>query len=254
MVLLHILPKRHFELDINEHGDVFMGSRHLGELVVYNEYNTTLVGPTGPTGHITCGNQGPRGITGDTGIIGTMGTSLTGSIGPTGIDGLPGLLGPVGLKGRCGPYGSIGITGDVGPPRCVNPNPFLSAIVENQFLYNNYTYPILPWSTIINNEFILANNIITFPKKYAIYKIELCIQLRNCELNVLTIELLFNGKCKKAIYLTPQSKHPIHTFSPCSSLHIIYPVEQETQMEIRINCMNSIVNFENMYLTIIEVV
>lgn len=256
MVLIHLLPKQHFELIVNEHGDVFEGSRHLGELCVYNIHNTTLIGPTGPTGPSIMGPQGPRGITGDTGPMGYMGNSFTGIIGPTGIDGPIGLPGPFGIKGRQGPPGPMGGQGPTGPCRYTQPNPFLSATVEKAFQYNDETYPILSWESIINNGFALNNKIVKFPNKYGIYKIELCIQIQDYQGDLLAIELVFNNKCKKYTHLVPCSKKNESTtrFSPSPSLHIIYPVEQETSMEIKFDSGNKDVIFERVHLSIIEII
>lgn len=255
MVLIHLLPKQRFELIVNEHGDIFEGSRHLGELCVYNEHNTALIGPTGPTGPTTVGPQGPRGITGNTGPNGYMGNSFTGIIGPTGIDGPIGLPGPVGVKGRQGPPGPIGDYGSTGPCRYTQPNPFLSAIIEKAFQYNDDTYPILPWESIINNGFTLNNKIVKFPNKYGIYKIELCIQLQDYSDDLIGVELIFNNKCKKYTHLLPCSKKSSTTrFSSSSSLHVVYPVQQETSMEIIFDCKSTDVIFERVHLSIVEII
>ena len=253
MVLLHVLPKQHLELMINEHGDIFEGSRHLGELNIYYENDMSLVGPIGPTGPTTIGPQGPRGITGSTGIQGPIGIGFTGPIGITGIDGKNGLPGPIGIKGRVGPPGPIGDQGEPGPPRCMTPTPFISALVEKPFLYNNDTFPIIPWNTIINNSFTLNNKIVNFPKKYGVYKIEIGFQIKDYNLDTLAIELMFNNKCKKFTHLVPQSKQIVQNHSSCTNIHIIYPVEQETKMEINFDSTVDII-FERAYLSIIEIV
>lgn len=256
MVLIHLLPKQHFKLIINEHGDIFEGSRHLGELNVFYEYDDTLIGPTGPTGPVISGPQGPRGITGDTGPSGYPGASFTGLIGPTGIDGPQGLLGPIGIKGRQGPAGPVGETGPTGPCRYIQPKPFLSATIEQVFEYNNDTFPILPWKSIINNGFVLVNKIVKFPNKYGIYKIELGLQLKHTVhtvVDTIGVELVFNNKCKKYTHLVPLARRSgtCH-FSTSPSLHVIYPVEKETSMEIMFDTLNSTILFERVHLSIIE--
>lgn len=252
MVLIHLLPKQDFKLIINEHGDVFEGSRHLGELNVFYEHDNTLIGPMGPTGPVTSGPQGPRGITGDVGPCGYSGASFTGLIGTTGIDGLQGLPGPIGIKGRQGQPGPVGETGPTGPCRYALPKPFLSATIEQVFEYNNDTFPILPWKSIINNGFTLNNKIVKFPNKYGIYKIELGLQLSSCENDTVGIELVFNNKCKKYSHLVPLCKRGVCNFSTSPSLHIIYPVEKETSMEIKFDCLDTI-TFQRVYLSIIEI-
>lgn len=251
MVLLHILPKQHFELTINEYGDVFEGSKHLGELNLYCENDTFLTGPTGPTGPTAPGPLGSRGIMGNVGFTGDQGTSFTGPVGPTGIDGVPGMIGPLGIKGRQGPHGPIGCIGDPGPIRYSNPKPYLSATIKKPFIYNNDTYPILPWDTIINNNFTLNNKVIKFPLKYGLYKIEVGFQIRECTLDVIGIELVFNNKCKKYTHLVPNSKRAFQRHSSCNSLHVIHPVELETTLEIQFSCIGN-VWFENGYISIIE--
>ena len=251
MVLIHLLPKQHFKLIINEHGDVFEGSRHLGELNVYYEHDSSLIGPTGPTGPVTSGPQGARGITGDIGPCGQPGLSFTGPIGPTGVDGLQGVLGPIGIKGRQGIPGPMGETGPTGPCRYIQPKPFLYANIEQIFEYNNDTFPILPWKSIINNGFTLSNKIIKFPNKYGIYKIELGLQLNYSDTDTIGVELLFNNKCKKYTHLIPLSRRGTCNFSTSPSLHIIYPIEKETSMEIIFDTINTIL-FERIHLSIIE--
>lgn len=251
MVLLHLSPKQEFKLIINEHGDVFEGSRHLGELNVFYEHDNTLIGFTGPTGPLTFGPQGPRGITGDVGPRGNPGASFTGLFGPTGIDGCQGLPGPIGIKGRQGPVGPMGETGPTGPCRYIQPKPFLSAIIEQVFEYNNDTFPILPWKSIINNGFTLSNKIVKFPNKYGIYKIELGLQLNSTDTDTIGVELVFNNKCKTCTHLVPLSRRNMCHFSTSPSLHIIYPIEKETSMEIKFDT-NSTILFERVHLSIIE--
>jgi len=251
MVLIHLLPKQDFKLIINEHGDVFEGSRHLGELNVFYEYDRSLMGPIGPTGPMTSGPQGHRGITGDVGPCGYPGSSFTGLIGPTGIDGPVGLPGPIGIKGRQGLPGPMGETGPTGPCRYTQPKPFLSTTIEQVFEYNNDTFPIFPWKSIINNGFTLANKIVKFPSKYGIYKIELGLQLKSGENDTIGIELVFNNKCKACTHLVPLSRRGTCHFSTSPSLHIIYPVEKETTMEIKFDCVGTI-SFERVHLSIVE--
>lgn len=255
MVLLHVLPKQHLKLVMNEHGDIFEGSRHLGELNLFYENDFTLIGPTGPTGPTISGHQGPRGITGCTGPCGNQGVGLTGPTGNQGVDGSPGLLGPIGIKGRQGPGGSYGDTGPTGPCRYTVIKPCLSATIENKFNYNADNYPIFPWENIINQGFTINNKTVKFPNKYGIYKIELCLQLVHYEYDVVGIEFIFNNKCKKYTHLVPSSKRTVkgHYFSSSSNLHLIYPVEKETSMEIKIDCRDDVV-FEKIHLSIIEVV
>ena len=196
MVLLHILPKKHFNVYLNEHGDIFQGSHHLGELNLYCENDMHLVGPTGPMGPTIKGHVGLRGEQGNTGPIGRCGNGMIGPLGDTGIDGCMGYVGSVGVKGRQGSNGPMGLIGDKGD--VILSNAYLSAIIKDEFIYNsNGTYQVLPWTTIINNTFKLMNNIIQFPNKYGIYKIETCFQLLDCNEDVIEIELLFNNNCKK---------------------------------------------------------
>lgn len=254
MVLLHTLPKKHLNLNINEHGDIFEGSsKHLGELNMFCENDYSLIGMTGPTGPTTKGNIGPRGHVGNTGPTGFIGQCITGPTGDTGIDGIIGYIGPVGIKGRHGECGPTGIRGHTGNVRYSLPRPYLSGVIHKPFIFDSTTYPILPWKNISNNQFTLSNNIVTFPKKYGIYKIEVGFQLNTCvNQDMILIELIFNSKCKKYTHLTPNYKRHHQRHSSCSTLHIIYPVEQDTSMTIQISAGQSIA-FENAYISIHEI-
>lgn len=259
MVLLHTLPKKHFNLNINEHGDIFEGSsRHLGELNMFCENDYTLIGITGPTGPTIKGHIGPRGCIGDTGPTGFVGQCITGPTGDTGIDGVMGYIGPVGIKGRHGPQGPTGIRGHTGNIRYNLPRPYLSGVIHTPFIFDSATYPIIPWKNISNNQFTLSNNIVRFPQKYGIYKIEVGFQLNTCinqdMISMISVELVFNSKCKKYTHLTPNYKRHCQRHSSCSTLHIIYPVEQDTTMTIQISgCEQQSIVFENAYISIHEI-
>jgi hypothetical protein len=268
MHILHILPKIHFELSMNEHGDVFEGERHLGELNLYSPNNNTLIGPTGPKGPTIKGERGPRGEMGKIGPTGPIGISILGPTGKQGIDGQNGLIGPCGIRGRIGPIGPTGDIGYRGGIRYETPRSFFHARVDKNFIYNDdptFNYHLIPWKNIFNNGFSLTNSVIEFPKKYAVYKIELGLQLTNfisdqCNHssdryeNPIVVELVFNSKCKKYATMIPYCQSTNFTLSVCESIHHIFSIYEDTKLEIKINTNGKNINIQNdMFINILEI-
>lgn len=266
--ILHILPKKHLNLIMNEHGDIYEGTRHLGELNLYMGNNVLLIGPTGPTGPDIKGLKGYRGPIGDTGTIGKIGYSITGYTGPDGEDGEIGLLGPCGVKGRTGTFGPMGVTGDCGSIRYTEPRSFIHAKTDKNFIYNDDSklhYNLIPWTHVINNGFVLKNMTLLFPVKWGTYKIEIGFQLTNFSDNVckhvhkydsiLQVELYFNSYCKKYTTLVPYCKSEMFNLSPCESIHYIYTVNEVTEMTICINSNGKNIDIQNeLFLNVVEII
>lgn len=266
MVILHIHPKKHLNFLINDFGDVYIDNQHIGEL----SFQSDIIGPTGPTGCNVIGLRGFKGEVGPQGATGIMGDSITGPVGDMGDNGPKGCIGKLGIKGQQGIEGPVGPPGEKGPTLYDNPRGFLYARIDKnyQFKDDKLDYKVLPWYHIANNGFTLKNNVITFPRKYGVYKIECGLQITNftnekcihtsshLEKNCIQIELCFTHKkyCKTNNYIIPYcTKGEMMTMSSCETLHHIYTVNEDTDMTISIITCGTIQDIQDtMFLSIIE--
>lgn len=262
-ITLHILPKKKIHLSMNEHADIYLDNRHLGEL---NLFNNSMTGPTGPRGSSTMGLRGSRGPIGDIGVYGPPGYSTTGMTGGVGDDGLPGIIGTIGPRGREGDKGDVGPRGVKGHVRHANPRYFLYAKIDNQFKYGSDDFNILPWYHVSNNGFKIANDTISFPNETGVYKIEIGVQItaqetfcthssEDLESASIQLELCFTKKrlCKSSFCVISYCQTKMMKLSNCETLHYIHIVDEPTDMYIKLNTHKCIQSFENMFITITEI-
>ncbi len=267
MVLLHINPKTKLNLSINSYGDVYINNtQHIGELSIIS--NKT--GPMGPTGPSMQGLKGYKGPIGDIGPTGPVGVSITGPNGDIGDNGPKGCMGRIGQRGIQGPEGMCGLIGSKGMALYTLPRYFLYAKIEQEFQYADQTdhYMLLPWYHIANNGFQIQNSIIKFPNRFGLYKIECGLQVTNFSNidcphnsnllvnNSLQIELCFTKQrfCKSSTFIIPYCQKHKTSISYCETLHHIYTVTEETEMEICLKTCGNIQDIQDtMYLSIMEI-
>ena len=262
-ITLHILPKKNINLSMNEHGDIYIDNLHLGEL---NLFNDSMTGVTGPCGPSTIGLRGSRGPIGDMGVDGPIGYSTTGVTGYVGDDGPRGLIGTIGPRGRDGDIGDIGPMGAKGQVRHENPRHFLYARVNNEFKYGTDDFNIIPWYHISNNGFKIANDVISFPNETGVYKIEMGVQIipqeafcthsqDDLESASIQLQLCFTKKrlCKSSFCVIPYCQTKAMNISNCETLHYVHTVTEPTDMYIKLNTHNCTQQFENMFISITEI-
>ena len=268
MVLLKIHPKKQLNFLMNEYGDVYLNDQHIGELIF--QPNTGITGKTGPTGPNSIGLKGYKGPIGDIGETGPTGLSIVGLVGDIGDNGPKGCIGKIGPRGMTGDIGPTGEIGDKGPPMYKYPRNFLYAKIDKQYQYTDdkIDYKIIPWYHIANNGFVIKNNVISFPKKYGVYKIECGLQITNfsnegcihnsdtLEGNSIQLELCFTKQqyCKSNVYIIPYCQKQVLTVSNCETVHHIYTVTEETDMVICIKTCGKIQDIQDtMFLSIMEI-
>lgn len=266
MVLLNILPKKQLDFFINDYGDVYINNQHMGEL----SYHSDIIGKTGPTGPNLIGLKGYKGPIGDVGETGPCGECITGPLGDIGDNGPKGCIGKIGPRGISGVPGPIGIVGDKGLPMYIYPRNFLYAKIDKNYQYTDekVEYKIIPWYHIANNGFTITNNVVKFPKKYGVYKIECGLQITNfsndscihtsdsLEGNSIQLELCFARQqyCKSNIYIVPYCKKEMVSISNCETIHHIYTVTEETEMMLCIKTCGKIQDVQDtMFLSIMEI-
>lgn len=251
---------------MNEYGDVYINNQHIGEL----SYHSDIFGKTGPTGPNSIGLKGYKGGVGDIGETGLDGECITGPVGDMGDNGPKGCIGKIGPRGIPGVPGPMGVPGDKGPPMYTYPRSFLYAKIDKNYQYTDekVEYKVIPWYHIANNGFTITNNVVKFPKKYGVYKIECGLQITNfsndscihtsdsLEGNSIQLELCFTRQqyCKSNIYIVPYCKKEIVSISNCETIHHIYKVTEETEMMLYIKTCGKIQDIQDtMFLSIMEI-